>query len=809
MVEIVADGTEAALTGIRVLDLAGPMGQPCGRILGDLGADVIKVEPPGGDPARGLGPFAGDIEDPERSIFFLHFNANKRSLVLDLTAPEGREMFLRLVRTADVVLESFPPGHLAELGLSYEELKRANPGIVVTSITPFGQTGPYRDFKGTDFIAVAMGGMAFPEGDPGNPPFTQPHYQAYQQAGRHAVFATLVSLRERRTSGQGQHVDVSVQEVAAHHSLQLVDYSSVQEITERTVGILGRRGVANYYPCRDDRWVLISFFRPQQRAALAEWIDDPVASDLLRDPPTSRGPNPVLVNRIAAFVGRFDREEFLAEATRRRLPASAMNSIVDFVEHPHTKERRFLIEIEHPVVGKYRAPGAPSRFNRTPWRVTRAAPLLGQHTREILAEIGRPIGQRQGAGRADGKATSGLMPLQGIRVLDFGRAWAAPFATRYLADFGAEVIKVESTKFPDLRQLAREPNINDWRRNNGGFDQINRNKRSITVDLHDERGRALVSRLVGMCDVVVENYHPAALPEWGFGYGDLRKIRPDIIMVSSPAYGSSGPLRDNFGMGTSITAFAGMADLWGVPEAPRYNRSKNPFPDFIAASDIALAAMAALHYRDRTGLGQHVEVAQVESTAASMGTACLEYLVNGVVPQPRGNRDVNAAPQGIYPCRGDDRWCALSCTAEDEWHSLCRVIGNPAWTETPIFTTRELRRRHHDALDEHIASWTRQHSPHQVMYLCQREGVPAGVVANGEDMYLDPHMRQRGYIIGMEHPAPGWLEQLGVTVRLSRTPGMLRSPAPGIGSDNEYVFGALLGMGEEEWIKLIAEGVLV
>ncbi len=815
MAEIVGDATDGALAGIRVLDLAEPMGQPCGRILGDLGADVIKIEPPDGDPARKVGPFAGGMDNPERSIFFLQFNANKRSMVLDLTSSKGRRTFLRMVRTADVILESFAPGYLDGLGLGYEQLKRANPEIVLTSVTPFGQTGPYRDFKATDFTAVAMGGMAYPEGDPGTPPYTQPHYQAYQQAGRHAVFATLVSLWERRKSGRGQHVDVSVQEVVAHQSPQLVDYSTVQEIAKRTVGLLGRRGIANFYGCKDGGWVVLAFFRPQQRQALADWINDPATSGLLRNPANIPGPgsqdtpNAELVNRIAAFVSRFARDQFLAEATSRHIPASPMNSPLEFIEHPHTKERGFFTNIEHPIVGQYRASGAPVRFSRTPWRVTRAAPLLGQHTQEILAETDRIASQSRRLGKAEKTSTSRALPLEGIRVLDFGRAWASGFGSRFLADFGAEVIKVESTKFPDARQLAREPSENDWRRANGMFAQMHRNKRSISVDLHTESGRALMSRLAALCDVVSSNYHPSTLPEWGLGYDDLRKVRPDVIMVNAPAFGDSGPMRDYFGMGTTIGAFAGMSYLWGVPGTPRYNRSKNPFPDFIAAANIALAVMASLLYRNRTGLGQCIEVAQSDGVADSIGTAYLEYFINGLTPEPKGNRDMNAVPQGMYPCKGDDRWCAVSCTTEDEWRALCRVMGNPALAETPDFATMELRKSHHDVLDAQIASWTRRHTPHQVMYLCQRDGVPAGVAANGEDLCLDPNLRQRGYIFGMKHPAPGWMEQLGIISRLSRTPGSVRRPAPGLGDDNEYVFGTLLGMNQGEWIELIAKGVLV
>jgi crotonobetainyl-CoA:carnitine CoA-transferase CaiB-like acyl-CoA transferase len=218
--------------------------------------------------------------------------------------------------------------------------------------------------------------------------------------------------------------------------------------------------------------------------------------------------------------------------------------------------------------------------------------------------------------------------------------------------------------------------------------------------------------------------------------------------------------------------------------------------------------MAALHYRERTGEGQHVEIPQVESAASMVGTAILEYTINGTTPQPWGNRDPNFAPQNLYPCLGHDRWCAISCQTNEHWQSLCSVMNSPSWANDPRFSSLANRLQHHDEIDSKIADWTREFTPHQIMLKCQAAGIPAGVVATGEDLYLDPHLRERDYIVEIDHPAPGRLEHPGMTIRLIRTPGQVRLPAPLTGQHNEEVFAQLLNISKQDFLKFEKTGAL-
>jgi crotonobetainyl-CoA:carnitine CoA-transferase CaiB-like acyl-CoA transferase len=797
-----------ALNGLRVLDLTSAMGQPCGRALADLGADVTLVEPPEGSDSRRMAPFAGGVPHPDKGIYLLSFNTNKRGIVLDLNAGEGRDRLRKLALNADVLLESSSPGHMDSLGLSYADLAAESPRLVYTSITPFGQTGPYRHFRANDFILGATGGYTFTEGEPGGLPMAPPHYQSYQLAGLHAAFATLMALRHCDRTGEGQQVDVAIHEVIAHCQMHFRDYAAQLDLGSRWGSLPGPKGgvyPANNYRCRDG-WVVLAMTSERAWATLAEWSQDPVLlHPRFHDPDQRTAELALLDERIAAFIAPWDRDNFVEQATARRLNSSTMNSPVEFLRHPHTVQRDLFARVEHPVLGGYRAIGPPALYSRTPWRIRRPTPLLGQHTQEVLDDWTEPTAQPR---QANGVPSSELLPLDGVRVTAFSRGWAAPYGTRYLGDFGAEVIKLESTKFSDGRTLDPEKDWPMWWELNTQFAEMNRNKLSATLDLHTPEGQDLFKQLTAVSDVVVENNKPGAMERFGLAYDDLQAVKPDIIMVRAPAYGTSGPLRDHPGIGQSLNGFTGMGYLWGQPGSPLASRSKLAYPDLVVSAHLALAIMAALRHRDRTGEGQQIEIPQFQTTATMVGTAYMEHFLNGDSPEPVGNRDWNAVPQGVYRCEGDDRWCAIACTSDGEWQALCSLIGQPGLADDPSLATPDQRSQRHDELDALIEQWTLQRTSHQAMLICQRAGVPAGIVANGEDLYRDPQLRERGYIVSIAHQVPGPLEHPGMTVRFTRTPGRVRYPSPVLGEHTTYVLQNVLGIGDGQQRELEAAGAI-
>jgi crotonobetainyl-CoA:carnitine CoA-transferase CaiB-like acyl-CoA transferase len=781
-----------ALTGIRVLDVAAPLGAYVGRLLGDLGADVIKIEPPGGDPGRHLAPFLTAGQE-RLSLAFLQANLNKRSIILDLNQPQDQERFRTLAARADVVMSTESVQTWAARGIDLDRLATDFPGLVWTAMTPFGLSGPYSAYAGNNLIAEAMGGLMYIQGDDKQPPCVSPYEQGRHLASLHAAFGTLAALWERQASGRGQVVEVSMQEVIAQVYYPLVRYAYRSEILRRP-GTRNPQPANGYYRCQDGH-VFISLFQPHHWDRLVELMHDPVLLEpAWRDRDYRLAHAEVVEARLQQFAARFERWALTEELQRRGLPTAPLSTVADLAANVHLAARHFFMDIEQPPWGRLRSPGPIFHTTAAPLRVWRPAPRLGEHQTAVLETDVWPVRPTHVPPVSE---THRRLPLAGIRILDFSRVWAGPYGTRYLADLGAEVIKVESGKFPDGR-----------RTDDPAYAEINRNKRFITLNFQTPAGRELSQRLVAISDVVVENFSPRVMAQYGLDYQHLRMVRPDLIMVSLPGFGQSGPHSTFVSYGGPLMAYTGMALLWGHADSPIDAHSKLAHPDYIAAATLALAVTAALHHRAQTGQGQHIEIAQVEATATAMAVAFLDYFANGTIAAPQGNRDPNCVPQGCYPCLGYDAWCVLSCATEAQWRALAQLIGGATLADDARFATVASRWQQHDALDTLISDWTQQCTPHQAMRLLQAAGVPAGVVQTGEDLWRDVHLRVRDAFVTLQHPEPGTVEHLGPAVRLHATPGQLQHPAGRMGEANDAVFCGLLGLSQDELARLVEIGVI-
>ncbi|MFH1087322.1 MAG: CoA transferase [Chloroflexota bacterium] len=404
--------------------------------------------------------------------------------------------------------------------------------------------------------------------------------------------------------------------------------------------------------------------------------------------------------------------------------------------------------------------------------------------------------------------TSARLPLEGVRVLDFCWAVAGPSVTRCLGDFGAEVIKVESTARLDHGRML-PPVIRTGGAEVGAlFVNNNCDKLGVTLNMAHPTARDIARRLAAMSDVVINNFASDALERWGLGYDDLVKVKPDIITVSMPLMGTDGPRANYGGYGTGLQAMAGLHYLTGFPDDPPL-ASNIAYPDFGPNPMHTITAiLAALHYRNRTGQGQHIELCQLESTVSFGAVPVLDYLANGVVEMRHGNRAETAAPHGAYRCRGDDRWCAIAVFTDAEWDKLTEVMGRPAWTRQQEFGSFPARKEHEDELDRLLEAWTVNRDADQTMMSLQQAGVAAGVVQSGKDITeTDPQVRERGYFLRLKHPEVGEVVCEDVTIKLSASPGKVRRPGPGVGQDNEYVYRQLLQMSEEEINQCYVDGV--
>ncbi len=779
-----------ALDGVRVLDVADPLGAFVSRVLGDLGADVIKVEPPGGDPGRDLYPFVSN--DSERlSLSFVRANVNKRSMILDLEQREDQEQFRALMAQSDIVVSTEGMATWAARGIDLERLSVTYPHLVWLSFSTFGLTGPYCDYLGNNIVAEAMGGLSYIQGDNAKPPSMSACEQAAFLASVQAVFGALMALWERRRSGQGQLVEASIQDVLANLYFLLVNYGMWSDIPYR-IGASNFMPPNGYYPCQDGH-VFIAALMPGLWEKLVDFVDDPRLKDPALQDANFRNEHPELVDPILReFTAQYARWPLTKALQAHGVPAAPWSSVADVATNEHLNERGFFVDFEQPPFGNMRSSGPLFRAGASPLRIRRPAPQLGEHQEEVLAEL-TPRHQPL----ATPPATHRTLPLSGVRVLDLSRAWAGPYGTRYLADFGADVIKVESAKFGD----PREPD-------NPSYGEVNRNKRPITLNFQTPEGQALLKRLVAISDVVVENFSPRVMAKYGLDYEQLCEVRPDLIMVSLPGYGSFGPHRNFVSFGGPLMAYTGMALLWGYPDSPPDARVKAAQPDYISSTTQAMAITAALLHRARTGQGQYIEIAQVETAIATMETAYLDYFANGAIAEPRGNRDPNAVPQGCYPCLGNEAWCVISCTTDAQWQALVTLMEDESLAKDPDLKTAEGRWARHDELDDRISAWSREWTPYQLMRELQAVGVPAGMIQTAEDLWRDPHLRTRNYMVKMEHPDLGVVDHPGMTVKLHETPGQIQRPVGRLGEANDAVFRGLLGLSPDEISRLAEAGVI-
>lgn len=789
-----------ALAGVRIIDLTGRMAGYCGLLLANLGAEVVLVEPPGGDASRREGPFKGGSPDPEGSLSFAAIHANKRGVVLDIESEPDRRALRDLVRHADALVEDRPPGLLERLGLGYGELIQINPALVMTSVSGFGLSGPYRDFKAPNIVAFAMGGLMNLCGHPQRAPLVGPCNVAYRLGSVHAALGTLAGLWNRHGTGRGDHVEVSLQDVlVADPFLRIITrYSVTGEVPQRT-GHSQATTVAETYRCKDG-FVRIFCNQPDHWRRLVQWLGNPpeLMDPELENVQKRHSLRPVLDRLIEARTVNYDARSFFEEFQGRRLAAAPINSPGAFLEDEQTRHRGYVVEVDHSYLGRHRFPGDPYKFSESPWRIERAAPLLGEHQTSMATNYSSPSTALAACRQA---ATKGA-DFSGIRVVSFPTGIVGPALGMLLAEHGAEVISIEAGRA--LRSPQRGQRFQVASDLEG-----NRRRRRIAVDMKTPEGLALAKRLISLSDVVVENFSARVMAGWGLDYGQMRELREDIIMASLQAFGRTGPRRDYISFGPILMAYSGMAHLWRDPQVERPGAAcQTAFPDYIAPSYGALAILAALHYRARTGKGQYIDISQAETAASLIAPAQLDWLIHGREPEPAGNFSASAAPHGCYRCKGDDRWCVIAVETEEEWTRFCEVTGHCEWRSDSRFTNFAARVQNRAALDAAIESWTMQHTPHQVMIILQRSGIAAGVVQTAEDLYRDPHLRERGFAREVFHPHGGWVTRTGPSVRL--TGGIPDHPdeARFAGQDNEAVCGELLGMSAAEIAGLIGRGVL-
>ena len=789
------------LKGFRALDLTGLSGQLCGRMLGDLGMEVIKIEPPGGDAVRNLPPFVQSADGKRLSTTFAHLNAGKASKALDLDNESDRAAFCKLVESADVVLESFQPGELEAKGLGYEDLAAINPGIVMASITGFGQTGPKKNLACNDLVALAQSGFLYIAGDPSMPPVRPPETQAYYFASVFAAAGVLAALYRRERTGQGDHVDASMQETLAtqEHIIRL--WANEKQISKRAGSQHGSVAPARIFPCRDG-FVYLYVTRQHWKLFLTVWKDHDPKFDVLDwlNNLYRRAHADELNPAVEAFVRQFTMAEITELLQEKGIPCVPVNTPMGFAQDEHVRGRGFMAPVEHAGFGKTRQPAMPFVIDgeRIP---VGSVPLMDSWHSPDVGERGK-----KPTPTAESITISGNGPLDGMRIVSFDHVLAGPYGTTILAELGADVIKVESSKggMDPFRFFGtgEDPNVSPR------FLEFNRNKRSFTVNLKHPKGQPVLHDLIAKADAVLDNYSVDVVERIGLGYGQLCKVKPDIVNLRMPGLGTTGPKRHFSTVGVNITAFTGLTYLWnhpGITNPPI--GSQTVFPDYVSGVLCAIIIISGVLYRDRQKKGAFIDLAQSEATAFMIGPSLMEAAASGIDPQPIGNASPAAAPHDCYPCKGEDRWCVIAAENEQQWAALAKILGSEV-AQDPRFETLNDRLKHCGELNAIISSWTQEQDPYEVMKRLQQAGVPSGVVQTGEDLTNDPQLKARGFIVEVDNPRLGRVVLPNFPLQFANAKLTRRWEFPVLGKDTEAVLRDVVGYGEETIAAHKRDGVL-
>jgi crotonobetainyl-CoA:carnitine CoA-transferase CaiB-like acyl-CoA transferase len=818
---------ERPLGRYRVLELPGLAPLLAGKTLADLGADVIKVEPPGGDPARYLPPLIDSVPESagprSPGLIWAAYDIGKRHVTADLTTDAGRDLVRRLAAEADVLIEGFAPGEMDRLDIGPARLRQEHPGLIITSLSAFGQDGPYAGWRGSDLVQFAMSGYLNMTGPADGPPLKpSAPFQTYLHGAMQAVAATLLALRRREQTGEGAHVDQALRDTGIWmltHTYQFWDLLGVnlkRQGAARDMG--GVRRLRSIFPCKDGHvvWLAVTgHIGGASMQALVEWMAaESMAPDWLRAIDwmefdyLQKGPEMVerLETVFAAFFATKRKAELLDWALAHRLMLAPVQNLGDVLDDPQLAARDAwrtvrIAGVPEPV----RVPGPPVQMSDAVWE---PRDVSGSEAEGVAAWQPWPArnGHERGA-RQEGASRTGNLPLAGIRVVDFSTTVAGPSASRHLADFGAEVIKIESLAHVDgLRNATpyadRTPGIN----RSGYFAAYNAGKKSLALNMQKPAARDVVRRLIERADVLLEAYVPGVMARWGLTWEQVSAWNPRIIMASHCLQGQWGPRAGHRGYGQIASAMSGWYDLTGLPgEEPVGPYSA--YTDFICWPYLLTAILVALDVRDQTGRGQRIDHAQLETSVHFLAPLLLDLQINGRLAVRRGNREDYAVPNNVYRCAGDDRWLAVTVTTDVEWAALCAALGHPEAAADPRFTGCDARKAHEADLDSLIGAWTRDADAFALAERLQAAGVAAGAVARAQDLFADPQLAHRGFFRRLNHVEIGEHAVLTQTFRIS---GMEPGPfiaAPLLGEHTYQICTDVLGMDADEIAALAAEGV--
>ncbi len=790
------------LEGLSVLDLTTTLaGSYCTKLWVDAGAEVLKVEPPGGDPLRRRRVVGSPAPAGDHSPLSSFLHAGKGSIVADVTTQEGRTAVLDLAASADLLVESAEPGALAACGLGPRDLQAANPELTIVSITAFGQTGPWAQRPATEFTLQAASGSIGGRGTPERPPVAAGGQLGDWITGTWAAIGGLAAWRRAHATGRGDHVDVAALECLSislnpfeplHASLTGDREHFMHSVFQRSVE------VPSIEPALDG-WVGVAMLSAQQWQDFTVMIDRPDLAD-----------DPTLAQQLGRWPRRHDVEDAVHSWTRHhsvdeivelassfRIPVAPIGTGATIPTMSHFREVGTYADGPEPGVLWPRLPYLLAHADGNRGGPSRPAPRLGAGRAPATGPIPPPPARSVTA-----------LPLDDLKIADFTALWAGPLVTHILGTLGADVVKVESVQRPDAIRYtsSRPPTVDQWWEYSWLFHGVNAGKKSVTLDLTRAEGLGLAGRLIEKADIVIENFSPRVFESFGFDEEHVRRLAPQAVFVRMPAFGLRGPWRDRVGLAQTMEQLSGLANLTGYADGPPIN-PRGPC-DAIAGMHAAFAALVAIVERDRTGRGQLVESVMVNAALNVAAEQVIEFSTYGNELRRNGNRSPLGHLQGVYACSGEEQWLALSIEDASQWKALADWLDHPDWAAVGAQLPTD-DAAVHDELDRRLGLVFAARDLQGTVDALTKAGVPAEAVVLPGDIEANPQLTERKFFEDLQHPVAGAQRYPGLPFRLAEGPDhWFDEPPPLIGQHNDVVLSDELGLSEDERRTLREQSII-
>ncbi|WP_456659820.1 CaiB/BaiF CoA transferase family protein [Bradyrhizobium sp. JR3.5] len=800
------DRSMGVLSHLRVIEIGSSAATSyCTRLFADFGADVQKVEPPAGDPLRRSAPLTGDGQ----SAWFAFLNFNKSSIIIDSAKPDAIARLTALIEDCDILVDGRDVDPADCPSVDIIAIRQRRPGLIYLEASWFGREGPYAGFTATDSTVRALAGLIKLTGSVEGPPLYAPDFQTGILAGLWGFIAAASSTLSRMQGGAGRSWSLSIFESSLALSEDFVLGAFVRGDVMRRIGV--NRFWPNFpsgiYETKKG-WLGVTTVTPAQWHAFCNMLG---LSELRDDPALVLGEDRLhhMEQIERQFMPRLKTrtaQEWFAEGLKRKIPIVPVPEISDLLQDVEKRERGAIVPI---LLGKEEGltAGSMQRLTLTPPRRGGKVPAPGEQ--QAFADTRRQL--RGAASASSGRINAGgLLPLQGIRVIDFTMGWAGPLCTRTLADLGADVIKIEAIQYPDwFRGVDRRPAYVDGQlyEKTIRFCMMNRNKRGITLDLTRCQGRALVKRLVTGADIVVDNYSADVLPKLGLGYEVLRTVNPRLVMMSMSAFGTNSVHRNCRAYGSTLEQGSGLPSVVGnAGDSPVM--SHVAFGDAVGGLNGCAAVLVALSHARNTGQGQFIDLSQIECMMPFAAPWITVHSIGGTPPIRYGNRHPQFVPHGCFRCAGEDNWIMVAATDEDMWQKLAILIGRPDWATDASLKSAEARRGIEDVIEKAIEAWTLTRDADKAMCELQVAKVAAGVARLPIDLLKDRHLRSRAFLQEVERAFMGLHPQPSMPIREGVGPYAIRTAAPTLGQHNREILSGLLGLSDAGIAELGRDGII-